>query len=152
MERAVEKLLAAAERLIAELDALEPDPDLEDTHDAEATNEDGGDINDEGHDEGWDSGIGDKAGLEEQFGAFVGKGYTRTVPTVDEGDVEVTYGQHAEELRAVANNAARYDRTDRNAAEAMLDELQRRGLYIGLDGHCTFIEDGVVRVTGPRVY
>jgi hypothetical protein len=89
MEAAVQRMLDAAERLIAELDAIEPDPDLEDSHDAEAVNEDGGNILDEGHDERWDSGVGDKDGLEEQFGAFVGAGYTRTVPTVDEGDVEV---------------------------------------------------------------
>jgi hypothetical protein len=212
MEAAIEKLLTAAERLIAEFDALEPDTDLEpylagdhgtggddremeadaeyslgwnathsqvqlgestedgdltapeshgmgfqrcgpddaeDGHDREATNEDGGNILDEGgHDEGWDSGIGDEEGREEQFGAFVGKGYTRTVPTI-EGDEEVTFGQHADEVRATANNAARYARTDRKAADTMLDELRaKRGLFIGLRGdfHAIDANGGTYRV------
>jgi hypothetical protein len=34
----------------------------------------------------------------------------------------------------------------------MLDQLHGRGLYIGLNGNCTFVEDGMVRVTGPQVY
>ena len=50
-ERIRSKIEAAVARLIDALDAIDHDPDLEDTHDAEAVNEDGGHINDEPHDD-----------------------------------------------------------------------------------------------------
>ena len=51
-EHAVEQMLAAAERLMAELDAMDGDPDLEEQHDREAVSEDEGADCD---DDGWDS-------------------------------------------------------------------------------------------------
>lgn len=41
---------AFIERLVEMLDDLDGDPDFEDSHDAEAINEDGGDVCDEPHD------------------------------------------------------------------------------------------------------
>lgn len=69
--RAVE---AHIEWLIALLDALDDDPDLEDTHDAEAVDEDGSDTGPS------DNGIADLGGAAEQFFGF---GFIR-------GNVEMT--------------------------------------------------------------
>jgi hypothetical protein len=88
--RELRKRVANAVTLgIAFLDETGGDPDLEatgeddeDTHDREAVNEDGGDIQDEPHDaeedDDQDSGIGDGDGLAEQAG-FSGHAYGAAV-------------------------------------------------------------------------
>ena len=73
------------ERLICMLDEIDGDTDLEPDVDAEAINEDGGDILDEPHDdddpaEESDTGIGDHDGLIEQEGMLLSReGYEAAV-------------------------------------------------------------------------
>jgi hypothetical protein len=144
MERAVEKLLAAAERLIAELDALEPDPDLEDGHDAEPSlgqhdDREGEDVNDVGECTlGWTE-EGSRIGYL-GFTTYEGEAELQNEDGTDNPDDAQMFN-----TREQSEGVQRVRRETKAA-------LQDRGFYIGLNGAAHFIEDGVVRVTGRGVY